>query len=177
MINVRTLPVLLRRILWAVATAALAGTLAVATPASAAFATAGPGALGPRPAVSCSGYGCDGQNPYGSGCFNSSEIIYNVQLTDGLGQGVGAYVRLWYSTTCRTVWASMYNAPYTSGGGQGDADIHRNSDNHRFDCQVPLNESSCYTAMLYDGGTTSHAHATYNSGTFPGTAQATTPDF
>jgi hypothetical protein len=175
----RTLAVSLRRVLWAAGAAGLAGTLlAGGTPASAAMVAAAPGAAGPRAAVSCSGDGCDGQNPYGSGCFNSGgEVIYNVQLTDGLGQGVGAYVRLWYSTTCRTVWASMYNAPYSSGGGQGDADIHRNSDNHRFDCTVPLNESSCYTAMLYDGGTTSHAHATFNSGTFPGTAQATTPDF
>jgi Protein of unknown function (DUF2690) len=132
---------------------------------------------GPKPQVTCSGYGCDGQNPYGSGCFTGSEIEYNTELVDPLGQPVGAYVRLWYSPTCRTVWATIYDAPSPDGTGEGWADIHRNSDNDRFTCEIPQNASSCYTLMLYDGGVTSHAHGEWTPGTFPGTATATTPDF
>ena len=129
-----------------------------------------------RVAATCSGYGCDGQNPYGTGCFSGSEIIYDLPLVDAAGIPNGR-VRLWYSPGCRTVWASIYDAPAGDGAGQGSADIHRNSDNHRFDCGIPAGKSSCYTAMLYDGGVTSHAHAVFSPGTSPGTASATTPNF
>ncbi|HEY2579312.1 MAG TPA: DUF2690 domain-containing protein [Streptosporangiaceae bacterium] len=153
-----------------------AAVITTGTPASAAMATASAGAAGLTAAVSCSGYGCDGQNPYGSGCFTGSKVIDDVLLTSPGGTSYGPRVRLWYSPACHTVWASMYDAPYEGAEGPGDADIHRNSDNSRYDCSVPLNDSSCYTNMLYDGGVTSHAHATDYSSKF-GTIQATTSDY
>lgn len=139
-----------------------AGVLNVATATSAFAAT-------------CSGYGCDGQNPYGAGCFSGSVVVDDRPLVNQFGQSAGR-VRLHYSSACRTVWGSIYNAPSPDGTGQGWADIHRNSDNHRFDCAVPINQSSCYTAMLYDGGVTSHAHAEYSPGTIANTS-ATTIDY
>jgi hypothetical protein len=159
----RTLPSALRRVLYAIGAACLV----------AGFMTA---AAIPASAATCSGYGCDGQNPYGAGCFNGSEVVYDLALTNSIGQSAGR-VRLWYSPSCRTVWATIYNAPSPDGAGEGWADIHRNSDNDRFDCSIPQGASSCYTAMLYDGGTTSHAHAEYTPGTIYGTASATTPNF
>lgn len=170
MVNVgirRISPAALRRIMGAAATGALAaGFMAVAAPASAGQV---------RPAT-CSGYSCDGQSPYSTGCINGSEIPYDLPLTNSIGQSAGR-VRLWYSPTCRTVWATIYNAPSPDGTGEGWADIHRNSDNHRFTCYIPQGSSSCWTYMLYDGGVTSHAHAEYTPGTIYGTASATTPNF
>jgi hypothetical protein len=120
------------------------------------------------PAQATSGYGYDGQNPYGSGCFNGSYVVDD----KALGR-TGAHVRLHYSPNCRTVWASIYNATAAEPGNSagGHADIHRNSDNHRFDCQVYAGDGgSCYTAMLYDGGVTSHAHGTEDNGFVTGAA-------
>ena len=148
--------------------AAALGALAMTTAALIATASS-------ASAATCSGYGCDGQNPYGAGCFTGSEIIDDKPLTNSAGQTDGR-VRLHYSPTCRTVWASIYDAPADSGEA-GDADIHRNSDNHRFDCTVPAGSSSCYTAMLYDGGVTSHAHAEWSPGTLPGVFSATTVNY
>lgn len=120
------------------------------------------------PASATSGYGYDGQNPYGAGCFNGSYVVDD----KALGQ-TGAHVRLHYSPSCRTVWASIYNAtaPEPGNSAGGHADIHRNSDNHRFDCQVYAGDGgSCYTAMLYDGGVTSHAYGTEDNGFNTGAA-------
>lgn len=163
----RISPAALRRIMGAAATASLvAGFMTVAAPASA-------GQVKP---ATCSGYSCDGQSPYSTGCINGSEIPYDLPLTNSIGQSAGR-VRLWYSPTCRTVWATIYDAPSPDGTGEGWADIHRNSDNHRFTCYIPQGSSSCWTYMLYDGGVTSHAHAEYTPGTIYGTASATTPNF
>lgn len=149
-----------RRMLPAFAAVSLtAGLLNVATATSAFAAT-------------CSGYGCDGQNPYGAGCFTGSIVVDDEPLVNQFGQSAGR-VRLHYSPACRTVWGSIYDAPSPDGTGQGWADIHRNSDNHRFDCAVPVNQSSCYTSMLYDGGVTSHAHAEYSPGTIANTSATT----
>lgn len=162
-----TLPAGLRRVMCAAATMGLAaGLMTVAAPAWA-------GRISPD---TCSGYGCDGQSPYSTGCINGSEIPYDLPLTNSIGQSAGR-VRLWYSPSCRTVWATIYDAPSPDGTGEGWADIHRNSDNHRFTCDIPQGFSSCWTYMLYDGGVTSHAHAEYTPGTISGTASATTPNF
>lgn len=106
-----------------------------------------------KPDATCSGYGCDGQNPYGAGCFTGSRVVDDKELPV-----VHSHVRLHYSPACRTVWASIYNAARSPGATAALADIHRNSDKHRYTCDVPDKQSSCYTKMLYDGGTTSHAY-------------------
>lgn len=126
-------------------------------------------------AVTCSGYGCDGQNPYGTGCITGSSVVDDRPLVNQFGQSAGR-VRLHYSPACHTVWGSIYNAPSPDGTGEGWADIHRNSDNHRFNCEVPINQSSCYTAMLYDFHVTSHAHAEFSPGNIANTS-ATTIDY
>ncbi len=124
-------------------------------------------------ASATSGFGYDGQNPYGTGCINGSSVVDDKALG-----ATGAHVRLHYSPACRTVWASIYNAtaPEPGNSAGGHADIHRNSDSHRFDCQVTAGSGgSCYTAMLYDGGTTSHAFGTEDNGF--NTGQAYTIDY
>lgn len=140
----------------------LALLLGVAAVASASLvSTAGPAA-----AVTCSGYGCDRQNPYGSGCQTGSVVKYDVPL------GMGPRVRLHYSAACRTVWASIYDVP---SGWQSYADVHRNSDGLELYC-YPGSYSSCYTNMLYDGGVTSHAYGWVSFGS-GGTEAVATPDY
>ena len=120
------------------------------------------------PAHATSGYGYDGQNPYGSGCFTGSYVVDDKAIGS-----TGAHIRLHYSPSCRTVWASIYDAtaPEPGNSAGGHADVHRNSDNSRFDCQVEAGDGgSCYTAMLYDGGTTSHAYGTEDNGIITGAA-------
>lgn len=126
----------------------------------------------PALAATCSGHGCDHQNPYGAGCSNGSEIIYDEQLN-----GATAHVRLWYSPSCRTVWASIYDAPAPDGTGEGYAEIHRNSDGLTLECQVQQGDNNCYTNMLYDGGVTSYAYGYYNDGDPGEIGSASTPSF
>lgn len=123
-------------------------------------------------AATCSGYGCDGQNPYGAGCFTGSFVVDDEPLVNGFGQSAGR-VRLHYSPACRTTWGSIYDAPAPDGTGQGSAEIHRNSDGRQYTCEIPANQSSCYTAMVYDGNVTSYAYAMYSPGTIANTSGRT----
>src|SRR6478672_10914324 len=86
--------------------------LGITLGALAATATALVVTAGPASAVTCSGYGCDGKSPSGSGCSSGATIINDVSLgySDGVGAtGYDGKVRLYYSSLCRTVWAYVYN--------------------------------------------------------------------
>jgi hypothetical protein len=109
----------------------------------------------PAAAVTCSGYGCDGKSPSGSGCSSASQIINDVPL--GYSDNVGGtaydgHVRLYYSSLCRTVWAYVYGL---SSDSTATAHVYRNSDGHQQGCSA--GNSSCTTNMLYDANVTSYA--------------------
>jgi Protein of unknown function (DUF2690) len=111
------------------------------------------------PASASSGYGYDNQNPYSTGCFRGSYVAESTHIGP-----TGASIYLHYSPSCRTVWASVVNAPpQTANNAGGFADVHRNSDNARLTCNAG-HKTSCYTNMLYDGGTTSHAFGEVDTG-------------
>jgi hypothetical protein len=136
--------------------AALIAVIGISAPA---FAT--PAWAGRVPSATCSGYGCDNQNPYGAGCFTGSYVAESAPVGPA---GSTAAIYLHYSPSCRTVWASIVNAPpQTVNNAGGYADVHRNSDNHRLSCNAGY-KTSCYTNMLYDGGVTSHAYGTIDTG-------------
>jgi hypothetical protein len=136
-------------------TAALIAAIGISAPASATPARAGR----VSPEATCSGYGCDNQNPYGAGCFTGSYVAESAQIGP-----TTAEIYLHYSPSCRTVWASIVNAPpQTVNNAGGYADVHRNSDNHRLSCNAGY-QTSCYTNMLYDGNVTSHAYGTIDTG-------------
>lgn len=133
------------------AMAALLLTVGVGLPLSIA-------AAGPAAAATCSGGGCDHQNPYGAGCFSGSYVVYDIP-TGGAAAGYAARVRLWYSPACSTVWASIYDVP---PGAPSWASVTRHSDGLTLSCQVDVggvqsSATSCYTNMLYDGNSTSYA--------------------
>ena len=111
----------------------------------------------PASAVTCSGYGCDGKSPSGSGCSASNTVINDVPL--GYSDNVGGtaydgHVRLHYSSLCRTVWADVYGL---SSDSSAVAHVHRNSDGHQQGCSA--GNTSCTTNMLYDANVTSYADA------------------
>ena len=125
---------------------------ALAATATALFVTAGPAS-----AVTCSGYGCDGKSPSGSGCSSGATIINDVSLGWSDNVGGTAYdgkVRLYYSSLCRTVWAYVYDL---SSDSTATAHVYRNSDGHQQGCAA--GNSSCTTNMLYDANVTSYAYA------------------
>lgn len=138
----------LRRVTYAVAAACLG---------AAGFTAA---TIAPASAATCSGYGCDHQNPYGAGCFNGSSVVQSATIGP-----TGASVYLHYSPACRTVWASIVNSPPAEPGDSagGSAYINRNSDGASGFCNAG-SASSCYTNMLYDGGVTSYASAQVDTG-------------
>lgn len=58
--------------------------------------------------ATCSGNGCNGQDPSNSGCWDSSAYIVH-----GVSVRYGA-VYLWYSPTCKTNWAETFQSSGTN---------------------------------------------------------------
>lgn len=104
----------------------------------------------------------DNKDPSSTGCNNSAYTVDTVYLPSGSN----ARLLLRYSPACRTVWAHVIGAAVKVAGNNagGSARIHRNWDNVGLDCVSPVGGTGCYTNMLYDGGTTSHAHGWNDTG-------------
>jgi hypothetical protein len=127
---------------------------AVALVAAALLVTAGPAA-----AASCNQGSCNGKNPYSTGCNTGSEVIHDAELAYSDGVGITTYeghVRLHYSPTCRTAWASIYGIQTTRSSSDAYSKIVRN-DGGAYTCHVPSGGTSCYTDMINDAGFLSHA--------------------
>lgn len=79
-----------------------------------------------RPLVSCSGNGCNGQDPQGTGCSSGGQSVPNGQVNSVFDQdGVLLFtLELRWSPTCQTNWARINN----SNGAQLQATITRTSD-------------------------------------------------
>jgi uncharacterized protein DUF2690 len=133
----------------------LAGiTGAVTLAAAGLLATAGQAA-----AATCHASSCEGLSPYSTGCINGSVIEHEAWLSysDGVGgTAEQGHVRLWYSPTCRTAWATIYGIPGASADYKDYAYVHR-SDNTSEWCYVPKGQTSCWTNMVNDAGYTSYS--------------------
>lgn len=71
------------------------------------------GFVAPRGALACWDSGCQGQDPVGSGCINSGNLV------DGSADANdGAYViQLGYSTACGSNWGTTFSVPNGCEGG------------------------------------------------------------
>lgn len=63
-----------------------------------------------HPLVTCSGHGCDGQDPHTTGCANGSYYVNGagqapLRLVDGTQEGTAQLV---YSPTCYTAWVHIH---------------------------------------------------------------------
>lgn len=59
----------------------------------------------PAFAVSCSGYGCDGQDPVSTGCDSGAYTVASDPLKYDAGGSTIGWIDLRYSPTCGTNWA------------------------------------------------------------------------
>lgn len=90
-----------RRVIAAFSTALILGCGALVAYTPAAFA------------ATCSGTGCDGENPYTSGCAGSGASYYVAETTPLIKDSTGVasnsygYIQLWWSNTCGTNWTRM----------------------------------------------------------------------
>lgn len=101
---------------------------------------------------SASAHSLDGQSPVSSGCANDAYTAKSGRLWNGSSYHSTARIELRYSPRCRTVWARI------SGAGVGGIGrVIRRSDDRRMTCQISSG-TSCFSPMLYDGGTTSAAY-------------------
>jgi hypothetical protein len=113
----------------------------------------------------CYSTSCDGKSPVSMNCDSTAQTIYSAQSGD-LGGGLKATASLRYSTTCGAAWAKVTFNKAMPSGHNGDANIVRNST--VYDCataggngEVLPGQTSCYTSMVGDLGTTSYAAAFY----------------
>lgn len=87
----------------------LAGLSAALVLGCGSLAVTAPAAL----AATCSGTGCDGTDPYSTGCAGGSASYWVVETTPliedstGVGNNSYGYVQLWWSQTCQTNWTRM----------------------------------------------------------------------
>jgi hypothetical protein len=115
----------------------------------------GLGLLAPQAqaAASCSGTGCDGKDPYLTGCATGAIVAEQTSMIDGI------LLRLMYSPYCRTVWGSIEDLPV---GSSAHADVI-STDNAGYHCDAgPASGyaglTSCSTPMIYHDSP-SHASA------------------
>lgn len=103
-------------------------------------------------------YYYDGKSPSSTGCNNDAYTVY----TRYAGS---ARLLLRYSPRCRTVWAHILDAATRTANNQGgSARVHRDQDGAAISCASAWGGTGCYTNMLYDGGLTSHAHGSNDTG-------------
>jgi Protein of unknown function (DUF2690) len=109
----------------------------------------------------------DGTDPYQTGCASGAYPVSYSHLWFNFGNSplgardANALIQLFYSPSCRTVWAvltgALYAPPAPSNSG-GYANIISNFDFQSYSCTANFN-GDCYTAQLNDAGVTSYAQA------------------
>jgi hypothetical protein len=99
----------------------------------------------------------DGQDPRATGCRNGSYVAKSKtdRYTSTYGNKVWVQANLWYSPSCRTVWA-VVNTNVTNWSGLG-CNVWRNSDNKRMGCAASSGTQERYSMMLNDANVTSYA--------------------
>lgn len=107
-----------------------------------------------RPAVSCSQFGCDGQDPVASGCSNTavtvaSANIWNFDQTVLLGR-----VDMRWSNACHTNWARTVSFV---NPGEPDAVIFRPGDGAHKDSGFGPDGGTVWSPMLYGQGMCTYA--------------------
>ncbi|MFG2332772.1 DUF2690 domain-containing protein [Streptomyces sp. NPDC048604] len=138
------------------AVTAVASALLVALPPSAQAAPAG--ATG-----GCWHTGCDGKDP-AAYCQGDARTVGSFSLPSGSGYRV---VELRYSPSCEAIWARMSKGYYdVNNAAAPHTKIIRNSDGRSYQCTVPYNGGSCYTAMVGDHNVTSYAYGLYDGSTY-----------
>lgn len=63
----------------------------------------------PAAAASCYNTGCEGRDPYASGCNSNYYAVYTKAVYNG-GGGFLGYVKLMYSNSCGANWAQVESA-------------------------------------------------------------------
>ncbi|MGH4030388.1 DUF2690 domain-containing protein [Actinomycetota bacterium Odt1-20B] len=112
----------------------------------------------------------DGQDPISSGCMSDGRIVK--QKTDKYyssryHEHVKVTASLWYSRSCRTVWAMVdHTVPTNHWSGMG-CNIWRNSDMKHYTCNHKTGTSEMLSPMLNDKNVTGFATAWAYDGNDP----------
>ncbi|HEY0640362.1 MAG TPA: DUF2690 domain-containing protein [Pseudonocardiaceae bacterium] len=109
----------------------------------------------------------DGSDPRLTACTDTGRVVRQAPMRNTYNGHAQGTVYLYYSTSCRTVWAKLVTgAPGCVPGDDwcGSARVHRNSDGAELVCYTPRGASSCVTGQLNDAGVTSYAEADYTNG-------------
>jgi hypothetical protein len=103
----------------------------------------------PALAATCSGYGCDYQDPVATGCSSGAYTVTSAAITyQGVTYGT---VELRWSPTCQTNWArtTLY-AQYV--GMEAWANVYRQSPYAQADWHCTCSTTPIYGNMLYAPG-------------------------
>ena len=122
----------------------------------------------------------DGVDPRDTSCNADAKTVASAVI-DFEGHRLGS-IELRYSPSCRTAWARLDNdMDHVPGDAHGGfADIVRESDGLTYSCSSPPgDDTTCWTEMVDDAGTTAHAYGSIDP--YPthgyGTAEARTKSY
>lgn len=146
-------------------------SVASAHPAHAAHAAGA--AVNRIASVSCYNTSCDGKSPVSTGC-SSGAVTLSTSTSGDLGGGLKVTINLRYSGACGAAWGQEVFNKAVPSNVRGYAELYRLSNGSDVTCkssggngEVLPGQTSCYTPMLGDAGsTTSEAFGwvSYDSG-------------
>jgi hypothetical protein len=110
--------------------------------------------------VSCYNTSCDGKSPVSTGC-SSGAITLETSTSGDLGGGLKVTINLRFSDACGSAWAQEVFNKAVPSNVRGYADLWRpstssdvNCNNSGGDGDVLPGQTSCYSPMLGDYGST-----------------------
>ncbi len=106
--------------------------------------------------AACSREGCNGLNPYTSGCSSNSSIMYSAPIVLN-GKTIGTNY-LHYSWSCHTAWAyaainnpAPYNSYVNAGVVRSDGTaIYCAATNLGGNGSIDKNQTTCFSGQLFD---------------------------
>jgi len=123
--------------------------------------------------ASCYNTSCDGKSPVSTGCSSGATTL-STSTSGDLGGGLKVTINLRYSGTCGAAWGQEVFNKAVPSNVRGHAELYRLSNHSDVTCnssggdgQVLPGQTSCYSPMLGDyGSTTSEAYGwvSYDSG-------------
>lgn len=125
-------------------------TLAVASVMALAVGLAAPGQVR---AVTCSGRGCNGKDPYSSGCAQSAVLISRKSFLDpasGIAVAYQTWLDTYYSRTCGTNWVRVSQNPF---GGAAYKSIQVQPNGY-WETEIDTTYGYSYSMMVYAPGST-----------------------
>lgn len=105
-------------------------------------------------AASCSGHGCNGQDPIYTGCNQNAYLAKEYLIKDKYGIAIWNKVQVYYSNTCGTNWVRVTGNPYGGATYKMIQSLHSNGTPMFTEEETDYGYAASYSMMVYAPGST-----------------------